>query len=123
MSDMVAPCISSQRMCRAPRRSGAYSIDALEFLDATAEAHFRRVEVAFGVDRDVVHPLELPRLASVTPPLAELLTGVAHERRDLPVRAVRGEDEALLLVHGQHEVPHRAVRKCRRLDLELLHER
>src|SRR5437588_5753045 len=80
-----------------------------ELLHAAPEADLGGVEVAFRIDRDVVHPLELPRLPAMAAPLVDERARVAQERADLPVRAVGGEDETLVLVLREHQVPHRAV--------------
>src|SRR5258707_15221754 len=99
------------------------SIHPLEFLHPPSEADLRSVEIALRVDGDVVHPLELPSLAAVAAECAEHLAGLAQQRRDLPIRAICGEDIALLRAFREHEIPDRSVRQRFRRDLELLHER
>jgi hypothetical protein len=45
-------------------QAGLHSIQALKFLRPTPEADLGCVEVALGIDADVVHPFELPGHAS-----------------------------------------------------------
>src|SRR5262249_61931692 len=52
----------------APEICRFHSIQALELLRATAEADLGGVQVALGIDADVVHPLELPGHASAATP-------------------------------------------------------
>src|SRR5919198_1347431 len=55
----------------ASRRGGSFG--AAELLDPTAEPDLRRIEIALRVDRDVVDPFELARLAAVAAPLRQHL--------------------------------------------------
>ena len=55
----------------------ALSCRVPEFLRAAAVADLGGVEIALGIDGDVVHPLELAGLAAVAAPLGEHFAGVA----------------------------------------------
>src|SRR5215207_11342734 len=79
-----------------------------------------RVDVAARVDRDVVHPVELARLAAVAAEGSDHLAGVAHERAHLVVGAVGIEQEGLAGVGEELKVPDRAVRQRVLLDEDLL---
>src|SRR6266487_5933274 len=104
-------------------QAGLRSIQALKFLRPTPEADLGCVEVALGIDADVVHPFELPGHASAAAPRGEHLAVLPPERDDLIIRPIGDEDEPLHWIFRQHQVPHRAVGERLRLDPELLHER
>ena len=101
----------------AHRRRGG-----LEFLYPAAEADFGGIEIAFRINSDVVHPLELAGLAAVTAPLRKHLPVLARQHTDLAIGTVRHEDETLLRIARQHQVPNRAVRQGLRIEAELLDE-
>src|SRR5450759_276802 len=98
------------------------SFDPAEFLRTVPEADFRRVDIAFRIDGDVMHPFELAGLAAMPTPLREHLPVVAVDRDDLAVRPVGDENIFLCGIFRQHEIPNRTVLQSLRLDPELLHE-
>jgi hypothetical protein len=61
-------------------QAGLLSIQALKFLRSTPEADLGCVEVALGIDADVVHPFELPGYASAAAPRGEHLAVLPPER-------------------------------------------
>src|SRR5262245_42306402 len=68
---------------------------ALEFLHAPAGANLGRVEIALGIDRYVVHPLEFAGHAAGAAKLRQPLTALPIERVDLHVGTIGEEDIAL----------------------------
>jgi hypothetical protein len=107
-------------LIQSPRRRGL--LHRTKFLHTAPKADLRRVEGALRVNRDVVHPLKLAGLAPVTAPLREHLSILARKRVDLAIGAVGDEDELLLRIDRQHQVPDRAVGERLRFDPEFLHE-
>src|SRR5262245_24322668 len=110
------------RNLRAVAHPTAQSSHRLELLRPAAPADLGRVQIPLRVDGDVVQPFELSRLAPVPAPLRQRLAVLARDGVDLAVGTVGDEDEALLRIDRQDEVPNRAVLQRRRLDPELLHE-
>src|SRR6476660_3951730 len=102
-----------------PLRRAAHD---LPFLDALALEHLGRDHVALGIDRDVVHPEELPGLAAEAPVGADHLAVDAAHHPQPVVAAVHHDQKALLLGGPQVEVPDRARERRRQIDL-LAHER
>src|SRR6516225_6493910 len=83
-------------------------VHAAEFLRALARVDFARINVAGGVDRDVVHPVELARVAAVAPERAHLATRFALDDVHFVVRSVSNEKPALVRVRRRHHIPRRA---------------
>src|SRR5207247_1313772 len=71
---------------------------------------------------EVVHPVELPRLAPVAPELREDPAALAQERPDVVVLAVGVVEPGLGRVVRDVHVPHRAAAARRGRDPELLEE-
>src|SRR5262245_6254461 len=84
--------------------------DALvdEFLQAFALPSFGCVDVAFGIGRDAVHAVELAGLTTAVAERGHLLERLTHDDANPIVRAVGQEDEPLLRVPGECDVPRRA---------------
>src|SRR6266487_4375160 len=93
-----------------------------KFLHAAPKADLRGVEGALRINRNVVHPLELAGLAPLAAPLREQLSILARKRVDLAIGAVGDEDELLLRIDRQHQVPDRAVGERLGFDPEFLHK-
>src|SRR5258706_540480 len=70
-------------------------LNTAKLLGAATEAHFGGVEIAFGIDRDVVHPFELSGLASVPTPGCDDLAVLAQQCHNLAIGAVGHENVAL----------------------------
>src|SRR5262245_34882952 len=81
--------------------------DIAELLRAFSGIHLGRVEIAFGVGGDVVHPMEVAGIAAVASEPPDDLAGFTHERAHLIVGAVGIEQEALFAVDPEVEVPDR----------------
>src|SRR6266511_2744082 len=123
------PCncrAAEQRDELAPFHSITSSVRALlhwtKFLHAAPKADLRGVEGALRINRNVVHPLELAGLAPLAAPLREQLSILARKRVDLAIGAVGDEDELLLRIDRQHQVPDRAVGERLGFDPEFLHK-
>ncbi len=93
-----------------------------EFLRALPGVDLGRVDVALGVDCEIVHPVEFAGVAAVASERADHRAVVAHEGADLIVGAVGIEQVGLLAVDPEVEVPDRACSARRLLVGELLHE-
>ena len=90
-----------------------------ELLRAFSGIDLGGVEVALGVDRQVVHPVELAWITAWSPEGADDGARLAVERQHLVVAAVGQEQPLLLRIARDHQVPHRAVAGRARLDREL----
>src|SRR4029453_4054446 len=117
---------AEQRDEIAPFHSITSSARALlhrtKFLHTAPKADLRGGEAALRVNRNVVPPLELAGLAPVAAPLREQLSILARKRVDLAIGAVRDEDELLLRIDRQHQIPARAVGKRLGFDPQFLYE-
>src|SRR4029077_21135297 len=82
--------------------------DIAKFLRALSGVHLGRIEVALGVDGEIVHPMELAGVPTVAPEGADDLAGFTHERAHFVVGAVGVEQEGLLAVDPEIQVPDRA---------------
>src|SRR6188472_304764 len=96
--------------------------DIAEFLRAFSGIHFGRVNIALGVDGEIMHPVELASVTAVAAEHPDDLAGVAHQRAHLVVGAVGVEQEALLSIDPEVEVPYRARGSGAFFVRELLHE-
>src|SRR5215510_6381384 len=76
-----------------------------EFLQAFALPGFSRVDVALGICRDAVHSVELAGLAAAIAECGHLRERVAHDDANPIVLAIRQEDEPLLRVPRERDVP------------------
>src|SRR2546430_15690872 len=59
--------------------------DIAELLRAFSGVALGRINVPFGIERDVVHPVKLARVAAVASERADDLAGLARERTHLVV--------------------------------------
>src|SRR5262249_17466775 len=84
-------------------------LDALvdELLHALTLVGLGRVEVALRIRRDAVHAVELPRLAAAVAERGELLQRLAQDHPDALVLAVGHEDEFLVRIARERDVPYR----------------
>src|SRR5882762_1184164 len=88
-----------------PDRADAF-ID--EFLHALAFVGLGRVQVTLGIGSDAVHAIELSGLAPAVAEVRDLLQRIAHDDAHLLVLAVGEEDEPLLAILRERDVPGRA---------------
>src|SRR5262249_30295039 len=81
--------------------------DALvdEFLQAFTLPGFGRVDVAFGICRNAVHAVELAGLTTAVAERGHLLERLANNDANPVVLAIRHEDETLLRVPRERDVP------------------
>src|SRR5580700_10559782 len=80
----------------------------LEFLHAFAVVDFARVDVALGIDRDAVHPVELAGGATGATEAADHGAVAAAQDAQEVVFAVDVEQPGLVGVGPEVQVPHRA---------------
>src|SRR4051812_14792269 len=89
---------------------GRHAPDALvhELLDPLALVGLGRVQVALRVDRDAVHAEELAGLPAAVAEAGDLRERLAHDHAHLLVGAVGEEDELLLRILRESDVPRRS---------------
>ena len=85
---------------RVGRQRGRESFEH-ESLRARARRDLTGVEVALGIDRQVVQALEVARLLAALPKLIKELQALSIEHRDVRVAVVRDIEELLLRVGGE----------------------
>src|SRR5712692_1900944 len=90
--------------------AGQHGPDALvdELLQPFPLPGFGRVDVALGIGRDAVHSVELAGLTSAVAERGHLLERLAHDDAHPVVLTVGHEDETLLRVPRERDVPGRA---------------
>src|SRR3954470_17885055 len=80
-----------------------------EFLDALSGIDLGGIDVALGIDRHGVNPVELAGVAAVVPEAAGHAAVLALQHADLVVLAVGAEQITLLGVGPDCDIPHRAI--------------
>ena len=78
-----------------------FSLHAPEPLRALAGIDFRGIDAALGVDRDVVHPVEITGLVARTTEGADDFSALAQDDTRLVVGAVGDQQVALRRVLGK----------------------
>src|SRR5262245_44123264 len=79
-----------------------------ELLHALTLVGLGRVDVALGVRSKAVHAVELARLTSAGAEGSDLFQRLTHDDAHARVLAVCHQDEALLRILGEHDVPGRS---------------
>ena len=102
---------------------GSVSDESLEHesLRACARRDLAGVEVALGIDRQVMQALEVARLLAALTELIEDLQALAIEHCDVRVAVVGDVEELLLRVGGEREAGRRLRRRTGSIDERLRH--
>src|SRR5262249_40774966 len=79
-----------------------------ELLHALTLVGLGRVDVALGVRRKAVHAVELPGLPATIAEGRDLFQRLSHDDAHARVLPVRDQDEALLRILGEHDIPDRS---------------
>ena len=97
-------------------------MDEHKLLDALAGIDFARIEVAVGIGGHLVHPVELAGVAAVVSGLAEDAAIAAQQRPNDVVLAVGDQQELLIAVAREGQLPDRSVAQRFLAQEELLQE-
>src|ERR1700722_7688504 len=81
----------------------------LELLDPLTGVDLGGVDIALGVDRHGVNPVELPGVAAFVPETPDPAPVVALDDPDLVVLAIGAQQIGLLRIGPDRDIPHRAV--------------
>src|SRR5216684_805980 len=111
-------------------RSGAHQVTRLaqrvrgqfEFLDALSGIDLGGIDVALGVDRHGVDPVELPGVTSVAAKTADHRAILALQHPDFVVLAIGAQQKSLLRIGPDRDIPYRAIAERVLLIKPFLHE-
>src|SRR6478736_6955576 len=102
---MSQPTLKHWRRPPSHRSLSQRRTDIAEFLRTLSGVDFRRVDVAFAVDGEIVNPVKLTGVAAVAPERADDLAVFAHQRADFVVGSVRVHQEGLVGIGPEIEIP------------------